>query len=88
MMKNEERIIELLSEYLHKSDKHEEETNRLYKEFNKILKRVDETINQVDKNGERIDKNLEELIAMRSQSLKNDVRHDVVLKEILSLSRE
>jgi len=69
-MKGEERIIELLSEYLRKSDKHEEEMATMQKEFNEVIKRIDTT--------------QKELKAMR---LKNDVKHDVLLKEILSLSK-
>jgi len=97
-MKNEEKIIELLSEYLQKSDKHEEEMIDLKKEFidlkkefislnkdfNEIVKRIDKNGERIDKNGERIDKNQHELRAMR---LKSDTQQDVILKEILSLSK-
>ena len=79
-MKNEERIIELLSEYLRKSDKHEEERAIIWKQIAENQKRI-------DKNGERIDKNLEELKAMRSEALKNQIKQDVLLKEILNLSK-
>ena len=65
-MKGEERIIELLSEYLRKADKHEDE---------------------IKQNQEQIKQNQEEIKLLRAQSLKNDVRQEELLKEILSLSK-
>ncbi|MEM9895782.1 MAG: hypothetical protein AAF789_05385 [Bacteroidota bacterium] len=65
-MRGEERIIELLSEYLRKADKHEDE---------------------IKQNQEQIKQNQIEIKALRSDSLKNDIRLETLLKEILSLSK-
>jgi len=76
-MKGEERIIELLSEYLRKADKHEDE-----------IKQNQEQIKQNQKEIQSIRKEFQiEIKELRSQSLKNDVRQEALLKEILSLSK-
>ena len=79
-MKGEERIIELLSEYLRKSDKHEEEIMQNQQNIEKMLVKLDR--NQVS-----IENNQQEIKALRSESLKNQIQQDVVLKEILSISK-
>lgn len=79
-MKGEERIIELLSEYLRKSDKHEEEIRQNQQNIEKVLIKLDQ--NQVS-----IENNQKEIEALRSESLKRQVQQDVLLQEILSISK-
>ena len=72
-MKGEERIIELLSEYLVKADRNENEIKQNQKQIELLRKDFIENQGEIKK--------------LRSESLKHDIRQDVLLKEILSLSK-
>lgn len=86
-MKNEERIIELLSEYLRKSDKHEEEIIRLRGDFNKSQEEIKSLRFESLKHQVQQQEMLKEISSMRSESLKHQIQQDVILKEILSISK-
>ncbi len=75
-MKNEEKIIELLAEYLQKTDR--------------ILDRLDlfgEILKRIDISSQQIHQLQTETKELRSESLKHDIKNDVLLREILSISK-
>jgi hypothetical protein len=65
-MKNEEKILELLAEYLKKTD---QSLERIYKAYDLIKIHS------------------EEIKELRKESMKMQIQNDVLLKEILSISR-
>ncbi len=86
-MKNEDKIIELLAEYLLKTDQSldrievlQKQTNELQKQTNELQKQT----NELQKQSLQVQKEIKEL---RSESLKHEIKNDVLLKEILSISK-
>lgn len=57
-MKNEEKIIELLYEYLKKSDKHEQEMLELRKDFHNEMKTLRFDLNQTNARQEALMKEI------------------------------
>jgi DNA repair exonuclease SbcCD ATPase subunit len=100
-MKNEEKIIELLAEYLKKTDQALERIDKAYESIKKHSEQFDKHSEQFDKHSEQFDKHSEqfaqhtkqfekhwdEITALRKESLKMQVKSDVLLQEILSISR-
>ena len=79
-MKNEEKIIELLAEYLKKTDQALERIDKAYESIKKHSE-------QFDKHSEQFDKHWQEITALRKESMKMQIQNDVLLKEILSISK-
>jgi hypothetical protein len=79
-MKNEEKIIELLAEYLQKTDRILDRLDSHDHLFGEILKRIDISSQQIH----QLQTETKEL---PSESLKHDIKNDVLLKEILSISK-
>jgi hypothetical protein len=79
-MKNEDRIIELLAEYLQKTDRILDRLDSHDQLFEATLKRIDISSEQI----QQLQKETKEL---RSESLKHEIKNDVLLKEILSISK-
>ncbi|MCE2893314.1 MAG: hypothetical protein LW721_02660 [Flammeovirgaceae bacterium] len=79
-MKNEEKIIELLAEYLQKTDRILDRLDSHDHLFEEILKRIDASSQQIH----QLQTETKEL---RSESLKHEIKNDVLLKEILSISK-
>ncbi len=72
-MKNEEKILELLAEYLVKTDRSLERIEELQRETRELQKETLEL--------------RKETLELRKEFLKHEIRNDVLLKEILSISR-
>jgi methyl-accepting chemotaxis protein len=79
-MKNEEKIIELLAEYLKKTD-------QAVERIDQAMERIDKAVERIDQAVERIDQAYEEIAALRKDSMKMQIQNDVLLKEILSISK-
>lgn len=79
-MKNEERIIELLAEYLLKIDRSLDRIEALQKQTHDLQKQT----HDLQKQTLELQKETKEL---RSESLKHEIKNDVLLKEILSISK-
>jgi uncharacterized coiled-coil DUF342 family protein len=93
-MKNEEKIIELLAEYLKKTDQALERIDKAYESIKKHSEQFDKHSEQFDKHSEQFaqhtkqfEKHWDEITALRKESLKMQVKSDVLLQEILSISR-
>lgn len=79
-MKNEEKIIELIAEYLLKTDRSLDRIEELQKQTSELQKQT----NELQKQSLEMQKEIKEL---RSESLKHEIKNDVLLKEILSISK-
>jgi superoxide dismutase len=90
-MKMEDKILELLAEYLKKTD----QTLERIEETNK---RIEETNKRIDQSNKRMDlaygilvQHSEELISLRKEArqeaLKREVQQEALLKEIFSISK-
>jgi uncharacterized coiled-coil DUF342 family protein len=93
-MKNEEKIIELLAEYLKKTDQALERIDKAYEsikkhseQFDKHSEQFDKHTDQFKKHAEQFDKHWQEITALRKESMKLQIQNDVLLKEILSISK-
>jgi peptidoglycan hydrolase CwlO-like protein len=100
-MKNEERIIELLAEYLQKTDRILDRLDSHDHLFEETLKRIDlntkqtqelqnqtrELQNQTRELQNQTKELQKETKELRSESLKHEIKNDVLLKEILSISK-
>jgi len=100
-MKSEERIIELLSEYLIKTDRILEEmvkNDLKFSEQNKSIIAQSESITaqneRITAQNERIDlayqallKHAEEIKQLRQETLKHEIQNQEILKEIFSISK-
>ncbi|MEK6780530.1 MAG: hypothetical protein AABY93_02425 [Bacteroidota bacterium] len=86
-MKAEEKILELLAEYLKKTDQTLERMDLAYdvliKHSEGLMKHSEELID-LRKVSE---KNQNEIAALRKESIKHEIQQEVLLKEILSISR-
>ena len=72
-MKSEDKILELLSEYLKKTDQ--------------TLERMDLAYDVLVKHSEQILKHSEQFGELRKESLKHEIQQEALLKEIFSISR-
>ena len=72
-MKSEDKILELLSEYLKKTDQ--------------TLERMDLAYDVLIKHSEQILKHSEQIEELRKESLKHGIQQEALLKEIFSISR-
>ena len=72
-MKSEDKILELLSEYLKKTDQ--------------TLERMDLAYDVLIKHSEQILKHSEQIEELRKESLKHEIQQEALLKEIFSISR-
>ncbi len=79
-MKAEDKILELLAEYLKKTD-------QTIEQMDLANKRMDESNKRMDLAYDVLIKHSEELIDLRKELIKREVQQDVLLKEILSISR-
>jgi septal ring factor EnvC (AmiA/AmiB activator) len=86
-MKNEERIIELLVEHLQKTDRILDRLDSHDGLFEEMLKRIDITQQQTQELQNQTKELQKETKDLRSESLKHEIRNDVLLKEILSISK-
>lgn len=93
-MKNEEKIIELLAEYLLKTDRILDRLDSHDHLFKEVLARIDKKSEQIDelqmqtKELQRETRELQQQTKeLRSESLKHEIKNDVLLKEILSISK-
>lgn len=107
-MKNEEKIIELLAEYLLKTDRVLDRLDSHDHLFKEVLARIDKKSEQIDDLGmqtkelqretrelqqqtKELQQQTKELQQqtkeLRSESLKHEIKNDVLLKEILSISK-
>lgn len=93
-MKNEEKIIELLAEYLVKTDRILDRLDSHDHLFKEVLARIDKKSEQIDelqmqtKELQRETRELQQQTKeLRSESLKHEIKNDVLLKEILSISK-
>ncbi len=79
-MKMEDKILELLAEYLKKTDQ--------------TLERIEETNKRIDQSNKRMDlaygilvQHSEELISLRQEARKREIQQEALLKEIFSISK-
>jgi hypothetical protein len=93
-MKNEEKIIELLSEYLLKTDRTLERMEKNDKKFDEDHAELMKHAKKIDLAYEVLMKHSDELIslrketeALRKESLKREIQQEALLKEIFSISR-
>jgi hypothetical protein len=86
-MKTEDRILELLAEYLKKTDQTIERIDGANKRMDlayDVLVKHSEELVELRKSSE---KNQQEIVELRKESIKHEIQQDVLLKEILSISR-
>ena len=100
-MKAEDKILELLAEYLKKTDqtlermdlaydvliKHSEELIELRKVSEQNQKQIEQNQKQIEQNQQEIVELRKESLDLRKESIKHEIQQDVLLKEILSISR-
>ncbi|MFY8036938.1 MAG: hypothetical protein ACOVMQ_07205 [Cyclobacteriaceae bacterium] len=86
-MKNEEKIFELLTEYLLKADRVLDRLDSHDDLFKEVLARIDKKSEQIDELQIQTKELQRETKELRSESLKHEIKNDVLLKEILSLSK-
>ena len=90
-MKNEDRIIELLTEYLRKTDQTTDEIKAVNKRIETSNGLLTKSIESVEKSLESaygiLIKHAEELVALRKEALKREVQQEALLKEIFSISK-
>ena len=86
-MKNEEKIIELLAEYLLKTDRILDRLDSHDHLFKEVLARIDKKSEQIDELQMQTKELQRETKELRSESLKHEIKNDVLLKEILSISK-
>jgi uncharacterized coiled-coil DUF342 family protein len=86
-MKNEDRIIELLAEYLQKTDRILDRLDSHDQLFEEMLKRIDICSKQTQELQIQTKELQKETKELRSESLKHEIKNDVLLKEILSISK-
>ena len=86
-MKNENKIVELLSEYLLKTDRILDRLEKHDRVLDNHQKQIDEQLTRIDSVYQVILKNLSQIEELRKESLKRDVQHEVLLKEIFSISK-
>ncbi len=79
-MKAEDKILELLAEYLKKTD---QTLERMDLAYDVLIKHSEELV-ELRKSSE---KNQHEIVELRKESIKREIQQDVLLKEILSISR-
>lgn len=79
-MKNEDRIIELLAEYLKKTD----QTSDELKPSHAILI---EHAKQFKEHSKGLDQQNQELIELRKETIKREIQQEALLKEIFSISK-
>lgn len=86
-MKNEERIIELLAEYIQKTDRAlermEKSDKRIELAYDVLVKHAEELI-ALRKESEELRRETSDL---RKESLKREIQQEALLKEIFSISR-
>ena len=78
--KAEDKILELLAEYLKKTD---QTLERMDLAYDVLIKHSEELVD-LRKVSE---KNQQEIVELRKESIKHEIQQDVLLKEILSISR-
>jgi uncharacterized protein YlxW (UPF0749 family) len=93
-MKNEDKIVELLSEYLLKTDRildrldtHDNLFEAMLKQMDAQSKRMDLAYQVIIKHSEQIEKLQQETQELRKESLKREMNNEVLLKEIFSISK-
>ena len=86
-MKNEEKIIQLLAEYLLKTDRILDQLDSHDHLFKEVLARIDKKSEQIDELQMQTKELQRETKELRSESLKHEIKNDVLLKEILSISK-
>lgn len=79
-MKSEDKILELLSEYLKKTDQTLERMDKAYE-------RIDLAYDILIKHSEQLMKHSEQIEELRKESLKHGIQQEALLKEIFSISR-
>ena len=92
--KVEGRILELLAAYLKKTDQTIERMDGANKRMDAANKRMDLAYDVLIKHSEELielrkasEKNQQEIVELRKESIKHEIQQDVLLKEILSISR-
>lgn len=86
-MNNEEKIIELLAEYLLKTDRILDRLDSHDHLFKEVLARIDKKSEQIDELQMQTKELQRETKELRSESLKHEIKNDVLLIEILSISK-
>ena len=74
-MKNENKIVELLSEYLLKTDRILDRLEKHDRVLDNHRKQIDEQLTRIDSVYQVILKNLSQIEELRKESLKRDVQH-------------
>lgn len=85
--KAEDRILELLAEYLKKTDQALERIDLAYDVLIKHSEELVELRKSSEKNQQEIVELRKESLDLRKESIKREIQQDVLLKEILSISR-
>ena len=86
-MKNEDKIVELLAEYLLKTDKALANIEALQKQTLEIQKQTHDLQQQTHDLQKQTHELQRETKELRRESLKHEIKNDVLLKEILSISK-
>jgi hypothetical protein len=79
-MKAEDKIIELLIEYIQKTD-------RTLAEMSKHEKQINSAYQFIQQHAEEIKALRQESVALRQESLKREIQQEAILKEIFSISK-
>lgn len=79
-MKNEDKILELLAEYLKKTD-------QALERFDKMQENIVQHSQQFEKHAQQFDRHWEEILTLRQESMKRQVQQDALLQEIFSISK-
>ncbi|MBC7921028.1 MAG: hypothetical protein H7Z75_08030 [Ferruginibacter sp.] len=100
-MNNEDKIIELLAEYLRKTDRLLERMDRQQQNFEEQGRRMDqhqrnfeEQGQQIKEQNQRMDlaydvliKHSEEMLELRKEAKKREIQQETILKEIFAISK-
>lgn len=93
-MKAEDRILELLAEYLKKTDQTMERMDASNKRMDESNKRMDLAYDVLIKHSEELielrkvsEKNQNEIVELRKETIKREIQQEALLKEIFSISR-
>jgi methyl-accepting chemotaxis protein len=93
-MKAEDKILELLTEYIQKTDrtleemsKHEKQINSATQQINSAYQQINSAYQFIQQHAEEIKALRQESVALRQESLKREIQQEAILKEIFSISK-
>jgi hypothetical protein len=86
-MKAEDKILELLTEYIQKTDRTLEEMSKHEKQINSATQQIHSAYQFIQQHAEEIKALRQESVALRQESLKREIQQEAILKDIFSISK-